>query len=154
MQEAPELTSFHRQTKSIGIYGTISCEISSQTRWAINVFKMWYWIRIFSPLDKEIKPLNSDTLDIHWKDWHWYFGHQMWTANWTWVWANSERQWWTGKPDMLQFRGHKESDMTELLNNEQQFLYIRQIRKTPTLKQILVADTQSHHKPYHWFGNL
>ena len=50
--------------------------------------------------------------------------------------------------------GHKESDMTELLNNEQQFLYIRQIRKTPTLKQRGVADTQSHHKPYNWFGNL
>ena len=30
-----------------------------------------------------------------------------------WVWANSGRQWRTGKPGMLQSMGHKESDTTE-----------------------------------------
>ena len=33
------------------------------------------------------------------------------------VWASSRKWWRTGKPDMLQEWGHKESDMTEQLNN-------------------------------------
>ena len=35
---------------------------------------------------------------------------------WTWVWASSGSFWWTGKPDVLWPRGHKELDMTEQLN--------------------------------------
>ena len=37
-------------------------------------------------------------------------------TQWTWVWADSER--WTGKPGVLQSTGHKESDMTKLLNSK------------------------------------
>ena len=37
-------------------------------------------------------------------------------TQWTSVWANSGSWWWTGKPDVLQSIGHKESDMTERLN--------------------------------------
>ena len=36
-------------------------------------------------------------------------------TQWTWVWANSGRQWRTGKLGVLQSMGHKESDMTEWL---------------------------------------
>ena len=35
---------------------------------------------------------------------------------WMWVWVNSRRWWWTGRPGVLQFMGRKESDMTEWLN--------------------------------------
>ena len=34
----------------------------------------------------------------------------------TWVWVNSGSWWWAGRPGMLQFMGHKELDVTELLN--------------------------------------
>ena len=39
---------------------------------------------------------------------------------WTWVWANSRRQWRTGKAGMLQFIGCKQSHTTEWLNNSLQ----------------------------------
>ena len=35
---------------------------------------------------------------------------------WTWVWVDSGSWWGTGRPGVLQFMGHKESDMTEWLN--------------------------------------
>ena len=35
---------------------------------------------------------------------------------WTWVWVNSGSWWWTGRPGVQRFMGHKESDTTELLN--------------------------------------
>ena len=48
-------------------------------------------------------------------------GWDGWMASptqWTWVWENSGRGWRTGKPGMLCPWGHKESDMTEQLNNK------------------------------------
>ena len=47
-------------------------------------------------------------------------GRDGWMASltqWTWVWANSGREWRTGKPGVLHSMGHKELDMTEWLNN-------------------------------------
>ena len=38
-------------------------------------------------------------------------------TQWTWVWVNSGRWWWTGRPGVLQFMGHKESDPTAWLNS-------------------------------------
>ena len=46
-------------------------------------------------------------------------GWDGWIASltrWTWVWVNSGSWWWTGRPGMLRFMGHKESDTTEWLN--------------------------------------
>ena len=37
-------------------------------------------------------------------------------TRWTWVWMNSRSWWWTGRPGVLRFTGHKESDTTEQLN--------------------------------------
>ena len=37
-------------------------------------------------------------------------------TRWTLVWVNSGSWWWTGRPGMWQFMGHKESDTTEWLN--------------------------------------
>ena len=34
----------------------------------------------------------------------------------TWIWVNSWSWWWTGRPGMLQSRGHIELDMTHWLN--------------------------------------
>ena len=49
-------------------------------------------------------------------------GWDSWMASltrWTWVWANSGRWWRTGNPGLLQSMGHKESDQTDQLKNEQ-----------------------------------
>ena len=46
-------------------------------------------------------------------------GWDGWMASptqWTWIWVNSGSWWWTGKPGVLRFMGHKESDTTEWLN--------------------------------------
>ena len=46
-------------------------------------------------------------------------GWDGWMASltqWTWVWVNSGRWWWTGRPGVLGSWGCKESDMTERLN--------------------------------------
>ena len=37
-------------------------------------------------------------------------------TRWMWIWVNSRSWWWTGRPGMLWFMGHKESDTTEWLN--------------------------------------
>ena len=46
-------------------------------------------------------------------------GWDGWMASqtrWTWVWVNSGRWWWTGRPGVLRFMGSQESDTTEWLN--------------------------------------
>ena len=49
-----------------------------------------------------------------WDDW------MVSSTQWTWVWANSKRQWRTGKPGVLQAirPGHKELDTIKWLNNK------------------------------------
>ena len=42
-------------------------------------------------------------------------------TQWTWIWANSGRQWRTGKPVCCGPRGNKESDMTKGLNNDMSY---------------------------------
>ena len=37
-------------------------------------------------------------------------------TQWNWVWVDTRRWWWTGRPGMLWFMGCKELDMTEQLN--------------------------------------
>ena len=79
---------------------------------------------------------NSNTLATsceeltHWKrPWYWEGlgagregddrGWEGWMASltrWTWLWVNSGSWWWTGRPGVLRFMGHKESDTTERLN--------------------------------------
>ena len=52
-------------------------------------------------------------------------GRNSWMASWThWTWVRtSSRRWRTGKPGVLQSMGHKESDMAELLNNNNNKLH-------------------------------
>ena len=56
-------------------------------------------------------------------------GWDGWMASltrWMWVWVNSGSLWWTGRPGMLRFMDHKQSDTTEWLNwTERPFLQIQ-----------------------------
>ena len=87
--------------------------------------KVWSWSWSSNSLDTWCEELT------HWKRlWCWKRlkaggggddrGWNGWMASptqWTWVWASSRKWWRTGKPDMLREWGHKESDITEQLNN-------------------------------------
>ena len=65
-------------------------------------------------------------LELHWLPLNWYRQHTLNKGSlrmaspiqWTWIWANSRRQWRTGKPGMLQSMGFKESDTSVWLNKE------------------------------------
>ena len=46
-------------------------------------------------------------------DWGWDGWMASWTR-WIWVWVNSERWWWTGRPGVLWFMGTGLSDWSEL----------------------------------------
>ena len=39
-------------------------------------------------------------------------------TRWTWVWANSRRRWWTGRPGVLQSTGSQKSLTTQQVNNK------------------------------------
>ena len=81
---------------------------------------------ILWPPDAKILLQRSSCKDPHWKRlWHWERlrvggeggnrGGEGWIAlptQWTWVWANSGRQWRTGKTVGLQSMGCKDSDTT------------------------------------------
>ena len=43
----------------------------------------------------------------------------------TWVWVDSGSWWWTGRPGVLRFMDHKESDMTEWMNDNNLFTALR-----------------------------
>ena len=48
--------------------------IKKPKHWRTDVFELWHWRRLLSPLDcKEIKPghQRKSVLNIHWKDWCW-----------------------------------------------------------------------------------
>ena len=42
--------------------------------------------------------------DLKWSDRGWD-GWMAWLTRWTWVWVNSRRWWWTGRPGVLWFMG-------------------------------------------------
>ena len=87
-------------------------------------WKEWCWSWNSSTLATSCEELT------HWKRlWCWERlgiggkgddrGWDGWMASrtrWTWVWVNSRRWWWTGRPWVLQSWGLKESDMTERLD--------------------------------------
>ena len=61
-------------------------------------------------------------------------GWDGWMASptqWAWVWVNSGRWWWTGRPGVLRFMGSQESDMTERLNWTEQLWWRRKWLPTP-----------------------
>ena len=50
------------------------------------------------------------------KGWRGWDGWMASSTQCTWVWVDSGSWWWTGRPGMLRFLGHKEMDTTEQLN--------------------------------------
>ena len=103
-------------------------EDPSSQSWGKSVlnihWKDWCWGWSFNILATWCKE------QTHWKrPWCWERlkeggegddrGWDSWLASpirWTWVWASSGSQWWTGKPGVLHPWGRKESDTTEQLN--------------------------------------
>ena len=106
---------------------------------------------IFSPhsgcsLEGMMLKLNSSTLATsceeltHWKRlWCWEGlgaggkganrGWDGWMASptwWMWVWVNSRRWWWTGRPDVLQFMGSQRvrHDWATELNWTDKYIYV------------------------------
>ena len=67
-------------------------------------------------------------------------GWDGWTASptqWTWIWANSRRQWRTEKPGVLQSMGSQESNITE----EQQVIYMLCCGQQELEEKVSISDT-------------
>ena len=117
------------------MYGCESWSIKAERR-RTDAFELWYWRRLKSPMDcKEIKPANPKGNQS------WIFVGRTdaaaeapilmppdaksqligkdseaggWSlTRWTWVWVNSGRWWWTGRPGVLRFMG-SQTRLTEL----------------------------------------
>ena len=63
--------------------------------------RLWYWERLKA---------GGEGGNRGWDGW------MASPTRWKWVWASAGRWWWTGRPGLLQSRGHKESDTTEQLS--------------------------------------
>ena len=101
------------------IYSTVS-DSQSQRKSVLNIYwKDWCWSsNTLATWCEELTP---------WKrPWHWerlkaggegddrgWDGLKASLIQRTWVWVSSGSWWWTGKPGMLQFMGHKVWDMTD-----------------------------------------
>ena len=115
------------------MYGCASWTVKKAECWRIDAFELWCWRRLLRDpwtarrsnhsILKEISPgisLEGVMLKLKLQ----YFGHLMRKVDslektlmlggiggrrrrggWTWVWLNSRRWWWTGRPGVLQFMG-------------------------------------------------
>ena len=116
-------------------YGCDSWTIKKTERQRINAFELCCWRRLLrvpwtarrsnQSIRKEISPeysLEGLMLRLKLQS----FGHLIWRTDslekilmlgkasltqWTWVWANSGRWWWTGKPGVLQSMGSQRVDL-------------------------------------------
>ena len=96
----------------------------SSRKSALNIhWKDWCWSWSSNHLDtwyKELTHLKKlwcwERLNAGEGDDRGWDGWMTSPTGWTWIWASSGSRWWTGKPDVLQSMGHKESDKTEWLN--------------------------------------
>ena len=101
------------------MYGCESWIIKKAEHQRIDAFELWFWRRLLrvpwtarrsnQSILRAIKPEYSlQGLML-----------KLTSIQWTWVWANSRRQWRTGKPGVLQSMGLQGAgDMTEQLNNK------------------------------------
>ena len=121
--DAFELWCWRRLLRVPWTARTSSQSILKEIRMGVH-WKDWCWSWNSNPLATWCEELT------HWKrPWCWERlraggegedrGWNGWMASstqWTWVWVDSGSWWWTGRPGMLQFMGHKELDTTEWLN--------------------------------------
>jgi len=112
--------------------------------WSLHIITVWelvYYlshrivISTFSP--REVSAEEKFSVSSPSRLWRWEGlgaggegddrGWDGWMASltqWMWVWVNSGSWWWTGRPGVLRFMGHKESDTTERLNWTESFLAV------------------------------
>ena len=82
-------------------------------------------------------------------------GWDGWMASptrWTWVWENSRRWWWTGRPGVLQFMGsqrvgHDWATELKLKNYYGKFCIFSPIKQS-TMKSLLILMYQNYYKAY------
>jgi len=115
-------------------YGCESWTVKKAEHWRIDAFELWCWRRLLrvpwparrsnQSILKKIHPgcsLEGLMLRLKLQ----YFGHLMWrvdslekTLMLGGIGGRRKRgrtEWWTGRPGVLQFMGHNESDTTERL---------------------------------------
>ena len=131
------------------MYGCESWKIKKAECQRIGAFELWCWRRLlrvpWTARRSNQSILRRSVLSVHWKDWCWSWnsntlatscqerfkaggegddrGWDGWMASptqWTWVWANSGRWWWTGKSVVLKSMGSPRLDTVERLNNNDQ----------------------------------
>ena len=109
--------------ESLGLQGDPTSQSWNKSVLVVH-WKDWCWSWNFNTLTTWCEELT------HWKrPWCWErlkaggegddWGRDGWmtlSTRWTWILASSRSWWWTGKADMLQSMGFKESDTTEWLN--------------------------------------
>ena len=109
--------------ESLGLQGDPTSPFWRRTALGF-LWKEWCWSWNSSTLATSCEELT------HWKRlWCWeglgaggegddtgWDGRMASLTGWMWVWVNSRRWWWTGRPGVLWFLGRKESDTTEWLN--------------------------------------
>ena len=78
--------------------------------------KLQYFVHLMWRVDSLEKTLMLGGIGGRRRDNRSWDGWMASRTRWMWVWVNSGRWWWTGRPGVLWFMGHKESDTTEQLN--------------------------------------
>ena len=75
------------------MFGRESWTIRKAERWKIDAFELWCWGRLLR------SGTGGEGDDRGWDGW------MASRTRWMWVWVNSGRWWWTGRPVMLRFMG-------------------------------------------------
>ena len=147
------------------MYGCKSWTIKKAERRRIDAFELWCWRRLLrvpwttrrsnQSIPKEISPgISLEVMMLKLK--LQYFGHLMRRVDslemtlvlggigasltrWTWIWVNSGRWWWTGRPGVLRFMGSQRVGhdwATELNCTDNQKIFLH------------------HYLGIHWSNNL
>ena len=87
-----------------GLMLKVQLQYFGHLMWRTDSFeRLWWWARLKA---------GGEGGDREWDGW---MASQIW---WTWIWASSSSQWWTGKPDVLHSMGSQSwtrlSDWTDL----------------------------------------
>ena len=107
-----------------GVGETIECPLDCKEIQPVHPKGDQSWVFIGRTDAEAETPVFSPPDAKRWLIWPWLWkrlkaGWDGWVASptrWTWVWVNSGIWWWSGKPGVLWFMGHRESGMTEQLN--------------------------------------
>ena len=119
---------------------------------------VWLNLKYFGHLVQRVdsleKPLMLGGIGGRRKDDRGWYGWMSSRTQWTWVWVNSRRRWWTGRPGVLRFMGSqrvRHDWATELNWTEFLFIYLLSITR-PNRARARFPHSQSlpstsFHKP-------